>query len=76
LQSGLFLSKKLQCGRYDYTVNRDLSYNYYLRVKAPHKMFYTFEQSAKSSLFEEPDRFKDVLVRDILHNDRAENQPL
>lgn len=53
-------------GRYDYTVNHDLSRAYFDRLEAPVKGFYTFARSAHSPLFEEPDRAHRILVEDVL----------
>jgi pimeloyl-ACP methyl ester carboxylesterase len=54
------------CGKYDLTVNIDLSKDYYNRLNAPLKGFYTFENSAHGPLFEEPERFRFVLENNIL----------
>ena len=51
-------------GKFDYTVNIDLSKAYFLKLNAPLKGFYTFNNSAHSPLFEEP-----LLVRRIIEND-------
>ncbi len=56
------------CGKYDLTVNVDLSGDYYNRLHAPLKGFYTFETSAHGPLFEEPKRFRQILEKDILNN--------
>lgn len=53
-------------GKYDLTVNVDLSKAYFNSVQAPVKGFYTFENSAHSPLFEEPERVMDIFVQDIL----------
>ena len=53
-------------GRYDLTVNHDLSEDYLLKLKAPLKRFYTFENSAHSPMFEEPGRFLKIMTEDIL----------
>ena len=53
-------------GIYDYTVSYDLAKNYFEKLKAPVKGFYTFSQSAHSPMFEEPERFKEILLNDIL----------
>lgn len=53
-------------GKYDLTVNIDLSKAYFNSLNAPLKRFYTFENSAHGPLFEEPDRFREILVTDIL----------
>lgn len=54
-------------GRYDYTVNRDLSKAYLEQLQAPVKGFYTLEQSAHSPLFEEPEKFVQIMMADV-HN--------
>jgi pimeloyl-ACP methyl ester carboxylesterase len=51
-------------GKYDLTVNIDLSKAYLKKLQAPSKGFYTFNHSAHSPLFEEPE-----LVRQIMKND-------
>jgi len=53
-------------GKYDLTVNVDLSKAYLKKLHAPVKGFYTFENSAHSPLFEEPKRIKGIFVNDIL----------
>jgi pimeloyl-ACP methyl ester carboxylesterase len=53
-------------GIYDYTVSYPLAKAYFDSLKAPKKGFYTFQQSAHSPLFEEPERMKDILLRDVL----------
>lgn len=53
-------------GKYDLTVNTDLSKAYLENLQAPLKGFYTFENSAHSPLFEEPEKVKQILINDIL----------
>ena len=53
-------------GRFDYTTNYDLARDHFLRLNAPVKGFYTFENSAHSPLFEEPRRARDILRQDVL----------
>ncbi len=53
-------------GKYDMTVNVDLSKAYFEKLKAPIKGFYTFENSAHSPLFEESQRVREIFVNDIL----------
>jgi pimeloyl-ACP methyl ester carboxylesterase len=53
-------------GIHDYTVNYQLAREYFERLKAPVKGFYTFEQSAHSPLFEEPDRMGEIIKQDVL----------
>jgi pimeloyl-ACP methyl ester carboxylesterase len=53
-------------GRYDYTVNYTLAKDYFEKLKAPVKGFYTFEQSAHSPIFEEPDKVRKIVLADVL----------
>lgn len=53
-------------GQHDYTTNRDLAHDYFLRINAPMKGFYTIHDSAHSPLFEEPERARAILRRDVL----------
>ena len=53
-------------GIYDYTVNYSLAKEYYQQITAPMKGFYTFEKSAHSPIFEEPDKFIKILREDVL----------
>ena len=54
-------------GRYDFTVNYDLQKNYFMKINAPEKGFYTFKNSAHSPLFEEPERFIEIMVKDVIN---------
>ena len=45
-------------GIYDYTCSYTLAKSYFEKLKAPIKGFYTFEQSAHSPLFEEPEKMR------------------
>lgn len=54
-------------GKYDYTVNHDLSKEYLAKLKAPLKAFYTLQNSGHSPMFEEPDRFREIMTMDILN---------
>ena len=53
-------------GKYDYTCAYPLAKDYFDKLQAPVKGFYTFEQSAHSPMFEEPDRMRQVLREDVL----------
>jgi pimeloyl-ACP methyl ester carboxylesterase len=53
-------------GIYDYTVNYTLAKDYFEKIEAPVKGFYTFEQSAHSPMFEEPDKMIKILREDVL----------
>ena len=53
-------------GIYDYTVSYTLARNYIDELNAPMKGFYTFERSAHSPMFEEPDQTMRILREDVL----------
>jgi len=53
-------------GIYDYTVSYTLTKDYFNKLQAPLKGFYTFEQSAHSPLFEEPERLQQIIREDVL----------
>ncbi|MBP7510192.1 MAG: alpha/beta hydrolase [Prolixibacteraceae bacterium] len=54
-------------GKYDLTVNKDLSKEYLKAIEAPVKGFYTFNESAHSPMFEEPKRLIEILVKDVIN---------
>lgn len=58
-------------GKYDYTVNYDLSKSYLEQLQAPVKGFYTFEQSAHSPMFEEEKKFMEIMAQDVLNKTSA-----
>lgn len=53
-------------GIYDYTVNYRLAREYFERLKAPLKGFYTFDRSAHSPVFEEPEKAREIIQKDVL----------
>jgi len=53
-------------GVYDYTVSYTEAKSYFEKLQAPTKGFYTFEQSAHSPLFEEPEKMRRILQEDVL----------
>ena len=53
-------------GRYDHTVSYSLTKSYFEELHAPVKGFYTFEHSAHSPHFEEPERVREIIEKDIL----------
>jgi pimeloyl-ACP methyl ester carboxylesterase len=53
-------------GIYDYTVSYTLAKDYFNTLRAPLKGFYTFEKSAHSPMFEEPERIQQILQKDVL----------
>jgi len=58
-------------GIYDYTCSYQLAKEYFTKINAPIKGFYTFYQSAHSPIFEEPIIMNKILVNDVL-NSRTE----
>ena len=53
-------------GTYDYTCSYTVAKSYFEQLKAPLKGFYTFEQSAHSPIFEEPEKVQRILQEDVL----------
>jgi pimeloyl-ACP methyl ester carboxylesterase len=53
-------------GIYDYTVNYALAKEYFEKIHAPVKGFYTFEKSAHSPIFEEPEKVQKIFREDVL----------
>jgi pimeloyl-ACP methyl ester carboxylesterase len=53
-------------GIYDYTCSYTEAKSYFEKLKAPVKGFYTFEQSAHSPMFEEPEKMLKILQEDVL----------
>jgi pimeloyl-ACP methyl ester carboxylesterase len=62
-------------GKYDYTVSYPLAKAYLDELQAPIKGFYTFEHSAHSPMFEEPDRMRQIFQEDVLvgKNNRSDS---
>jgi pimeloyl-ACP methyl ester carboxylesterase len=53
-------------GIHDYTCNYSLAKEYFEKIKAPVKGFYTFDQSAHSPVFEEPQKVQQIFREDVL----------
>jgi hypothetical protein len=53
-------------GIFDYTCSYTEAKSYFEKLKAPLKGFYSFEQSAHSPLFEEPEKMQHILQADVL----------
>lgn len=53
-------------GIYDYTCNYTLAKDYFEKLQVPSKGFYTFDHSAHSPLFEEPEKVQHILQKDVL----------
>ena len=54
-------------GIYDYTTNYSLAKDYFEKIHAPVKGYYTFENSAHCPLFEEPEKTRQILQEDVLN---------
>ncbi len=54
-------------GIFDYTVSYTLAKDYFDKIKAPQKGFYTFGKSAHSPMFEEPQKMVQILREDVLN---------
>ena len=53
-------------GIYDYTVSYQLAKDYFERLKAPLKGFYSFDRSAHSPILEEPEKARRIMRQDVL----------
>jgi pimeloyl-ACP methyl ester carboxylesterase len=53
-------------GIYDHTVSYQLAQAYFEGLEAPLKGFYTFDNSAHSPVFEEPERVRRIMREDVL----------
>jgi pimeloyl-ACP methyl ester carboxylesterase len=53
-------------GIYDYTVSYPQAKAFFEQLEAPLKGFYTFEQSAHSPMFEEPEKMRMIIQTDVL----------
>jgi pimeloyl-ACP methyl ester carboxylesterase len=58
-------------GRYDMTVNIDLSRAYAEQLQAPLKGYYLFRESAHCPMHEESDRFLQIMLEDVLAGTNA-----
>lgn len=57
-------------GKYDYQVSHDLAKEYYGKIEAPEKEFYSFENSAHSPNFEETDKFLEIVFEILNRNEK------
>lgn len=55
-------------GKYDYQVSYEIAREYVTALNAPIKGFYTFENSAHSPCFEEPEKMREIIREDVLKN--------
>ena len=58
-------------GRYDYTCSYDLARQYFRKLDAPLKGFYTFEHSAHSPVLEEAEKARTIFREDVLAGSAA-----
>ena len=58
-------------GKYDYTCAYPLAKEYFGKISAPVKGFYTFENSAHSPMFEEPEKVRQILLEDVLARENS-----
>lgn len=54
-------------GKYDYQVSYVIAKDFFKSLDAPIKGFYTFENSAHSPCFEEPEKMCNIICTDVLH---------
>ena len=73
--SSLAIPVYLFHGKYDYTVSYPLARDFFQKLQAPSKGFYTFESSAHSPLFEEPERAIRILREDVLAGTTMQADP-
>ncbi|AHD06749.1 alpha/beta fold hydrolase [Paenibacillus larvae] len=52
----------INAGKYDYSTPSELSRHYYQTLRAPDKGWFWFERSGHSPHFEEPERFREVVL--------------
>ncbi len=60
-------------GVHDYTVSYKLAKEYFEKLNAPSKKFYSFENSAHSPIFEEPEKVREIIVGEILKREATAN---
>jgi len=65
-------------GKYDYQVSHALAREWFEKVEAPDKAFFTFEYSAHGTIIEEPEKFVQIIreialknARNITSNDKS-----
>jgi pimeloyl-ACP methyl ester carboxylesterase len=56
-------------GIHDYVINYNVTKEFYQKLKAPKKHFFTFDKSGHSPSFEESKKFNDIVVNQILLKD-------
>lgn len=59
-------------GRYDYQTPAEIALEYFNNVRAPKKKWVWFEQSAHSQIYEESEKYIDLMVNEVRNNYKAE----
>jgi pimeloyl-ACP methyl ester carboxylesterase len=59
-------------GQNDYLTNYSVAKEYFDSLKAPKKIFVTFEKSAHFPAFEEPKKFNDIMINQVLKDANVE----
>ncbi len=65
--TSLHLPAYFMSGKYDYTVSYEITKEYVNSLQSGQKGFYTFENSAHSPLWEEPEKFIQIMNVDVLN---------
>lgn len=55
------------CGQYDLTVSKELTVCYFQQLIAPRKSLYIFEDAAHGPLFEQPEKFRRMLIEEVVN---------
>ncbi len=63
-------------GIHDYTVNYSFAKEYYQLLESPLKGFYTFQYSAHSPIFEEPEKAVKILLEDVLMGENVNSDKM
>lgn len=53
-------------GKKDYNTPFELAEKYYKNIKAPEKQFFGFEDAGHAPHFEEPERFSEILIKEVI----------
>jgi pimeloyl-ACP methyl ester carboxylesterase len=56
---------------YEYTVSIILQKEYVKKLQATVKVFYTFDHSTHRHIFEEPEKVKEIMLKDLLYGSNA-----
>ena len=54
-------------GKYDYVTPTIIAENYFKKLEAPRKKLFVFERSAHAPNYEEPERFRNILINEVLN---------